>query len=122
MDNTNSTHTRAQNLIGFIKGIMGNVQGGSVTKQNRYLKKIKLHLDNKILVTFTTFNWLFCICPDIILQVNRTAQNETKVTDEKDLTGKIAEVQSMLRDMRFRGFDFQRRLAGNELEQANKCE
>ncbi|XDV45703.1 hypothetical protein PO909_013751, partial [Leuciscus waleckii] len=82
-DNTNSTHTRAQDLIGFIKGIMGDVQ-------------------------------------DIILQVNRTAQNETTVTDEKDLTGKIAEVESMLRDMRFRGFDFQRRLAGNELEQANK--
>jgi len=28
----------------------------------------------------------------------------------------------MLRDMRFRGFDFQMRQAGNELEQANKCE
>ncbi|XP_056106000.1 laminin subunit alpha-5 isoform X1 [Rhinichthys klamathensis goyatoka] len=82
-DNTNSTHTRAQDLLGFIKGIMGGVQ-------------------------------------DIILQVNRTAQNETKVTDDKDLAGKIAEVESMLRDMRFRGFDFQMRQAGNELERANK--
>lgn len=68
------------------------------------------------------FNWqLFCICPDIILRLNRTAQNETNVTDE-DLGRKIAEVESMLREMRFRGFDFQMRLAENELEQANKCE
>lgn len=59
---------------------------------------------------------------DIILQLNRTARNETSVTDEKDLARKIAEVESMLREMRFKGFDFQKRLAENELEQANKCE
>ncbi|XP_016099348.1 laminin subunit alpha-5 [Sinocyclocheilus grahami] len=82
-DNTNSTHTRAQDLLGFIKGIMGDVQ-------------------------------------DIILQVNRTAQNETKVIDEKELARNIAEVESMLRDMRFRGFDLQKKLAEKELDQANK--
>ncbi|XP_016364529.1 laminin subunit alpha-5-like [Sinocyclocheilus rhinocerous] len=82
-DNTNSTHTRAQDLLEFIKGIMGDVQ-------------------------------------DIILQVNRTAQNETKVIDEKELARNIAEVESMLRDMRFRGFDLQKKLAENELDQANK--
>ncbi|XP_043080700.1 laminin subunit alpha-5 isoform X1 [Puntigrus tetrazona] len=82
-DNTNSTHTRAKDLLGFIKGIMGDVQ-------------------------------------DIILQVNRTAQNETKVIDDKEVAGKIAEVESMLRDMRFRGFSFQKKLAENELDQANK--
>uniref|UniRef100_A0A673I5R5 Laminin subunit alpha-5 n=1 Tax=Sinocyclocheilus rhinocerous TaxID=307959 RepID=A0A673I5R5_9TELE len=56
----------------------------------------------------------------IILQVNRTAQNETKVIDEKELARNIAEVESMLRDMRFRGFDLQKKLAENELDQANK--
>uniref|UniRef100_A0A9J8BJ37 Laminin subunit alpha-5 n=1 Tax=Cyprinus carpio carpio TaxID=630221 RepID=A0A9J8BJ37_CYPCA len=82
-DNTNSTHTRAQDLLGFIKGIMGDVQ-------------------------------------DIILQLNRTAHNETNVIEDKELARKIAEVESMLRDMRFRGFDFQKNLAENELDQANK--
>uniref|UniRef100_A0A671KQZ1 Laminin subunit alpha-5 n=1 Tax=Sinocyclocheilus anshuiensis TaxID=1608454 RepID=A0A671KQZ1_9TELE len=82
-DNTSSTHTRAQDLLGFIKGIMGDVR-------------------------------------DIILQVNRTVQNETKVIDEKELTLNIAEVESMLRDMRFRGFDLQKKLAEKELDQANK--
>uniref|UniRef100_A0A9J7XYR4 Laminin subunit alpha-5 n=1 Tax=Cyprinus carpio carpio TaxID=630221 RepID=A0A9J7XYR4_CYPCA len=82
-DNTNSTHTRAQDLLGFINGIMGDVQ-------------------------------------DIILQVNQTAQNETNVIDEKELARKIAEVESMLKDMRFRGFDLQKNLAENELDQANK--
>ncbi|XP_051961295.1 laminin subunit alpha-5-like [Xyrauchen texanus] len=82
-DNTYSTYKRAQDLLGFINGIMGNVQ-------------------------------------DIIKQVNRTLQNETKVTSEEELTPKIADVESMLRDMRFRGFDFQKTLAENELDQANK--
>ncbi|XP_052396695.1 laminin subunit alpha-5-like [Carassius gibelio] len=82
-DNTNATHTRAQDLLGSIKGIMGDVQ-------------------------------------DIILLVNRTAQNKTNVIDEKELARKIAEVESMLRDMRFRGFDLQRNLSENELDQANK--
>nr|XP_009294934.1 laminin subunit alpha-5 isoform X1 [Danio rerio] len=81
-DNINSTHTRAQELFGFIKGIMRDVK-------------------------------------DIIQQVNRTAQNETQVMDEKDLARKIAEVESMLRDMRFRGFDYQKNKAKNELDQAN---
>lgn len=54
--------------------------------------------------------------------MNRTAQNETKLIDEKELARNIAEVESMLRDMRFRGFNFQKKLAENELDQANKCE
>ncbi|XP_051518234.1 laminin subunit alpha-5 [Myxocyprinus asiaticus] len=82
-DNTNSTYKRAEDLLGFIKGIMGDVHG-------------------------------------IIKHVNQTLQNETNVISEKELIRNIAEVESMLRDMRFRGFDFQRRLAGNELDQANK--
>ncbi len=53
--------------------------------------------------------------------MNLTAQNETKVIDDKELARNIAEVESMLRDMRFRGFNFQKKLAENELDQANKC-
>uniref|UniRef100_A0A8C1UB59 Laminin, alpha 5 n=1 Tax=Cyprinus carpio TaxID=7962 RepID=A0A8C1UB59_CYPCA len=52
--------------------------------------------------------------------LNRTAHNETNVIEDKELARKIAEVESMLRDMRFRGFDFQKNLAENELDQANK--
>ncbi|XP_057219104.1 laminin subunit alpha-5 isoform X1 [Triplophysa rosa] len=81
-DNTNSTHGRAQDLLGFIKAIMGNVKG-------------------------------------LILQVNQTAQNESKVVNEKELAQMISEMESMLRDMRFKTFDFQKRLAENELDQAN---
>uniref|UniRef100_A0A8C1MUB0 Laminin, alpha 5 n=1 Tax=Cyprinus carpio TaxID=7962 RepID=A0A8C1MUB0_CYPCA len=54
------------------------------------------------------------------LDFTATAQNETKVIDEKELARKIAEVESMLKDMRFRGFDLQKNLAENELDQANK--
>ncbi|TRY84024.1 hypothetical protein DNTS_013565, partial [Danionella cerebrum] len=54
-ENTNSTLTRAHDLRGFIKGIMGDIK-------------------------------------DILLQVNRTAQNETQVIDEKEVGRKIAEI------------------------------
>lgn len=58
----------------------------------------------------------------IILKVNHTAQNKSKVISEDELSQKITEIESMLRDMRFKTFDFQKRLAENELDQANKCE
>lgn len=58
----------------------------------------------------------------IILLVNQTAQNESKVIGEGELTQKISQMESMLRDMRFKTFDFQKRLAENELDQANKRE
>ncbi|XP_073731136.1 laminin subunit alpha-5 [Misgurnus anguillicaudatus] len=56
---------------------------------------------------------------DIIRHVNLTAQNESKTMDDNELAQKIDEVESMLRDMRFKTFDFQKTLAGNELDNAN---
>lgn len=58
----------------------------------------------------------------IILQVNQTAQNESKAINQEELAQMIFEMESMLRDMRFKTFDFQKRLAENELDQANNCE
>ncbi|XP_076132765.1 laminin subunit alpha-5 isoform X1 [Alosa pseudoharengus] len=81
--NSNSTHRRAEELLGFIKGIMGDVD-------------------------------------DIIKLVNRTAMNETMEEPEDVLSSKLAEVETMLRDMRFRSLDQQRSLAENEEEEADK--
>lgn len=54
--------------------------------------------------------------------VNRTAQNGSRDIDENELPQKLAEVAAMLRDMRFRTTHYQRRLAENELTEAEKCE
>ncbi|XP_031422129.1 laminin subunit alpha-5 isoform X2 [Clupea harengus] len=56
---------------------------------------------------------------DIIKLVNRTAMNETSEEPEEALSEKLAEVEAMLKEMRFRGLDQQRKLAENEKEEAN---
>ncbi|XP_030624223.1 laminin subunit alpha-5 [Chanos chanos] len=79
-NNTISAHQRAEDLISFIRGIMGKVE-------------------------------------DMLNQMNRT---EEDTQDEDDLRMKLMEVDSMLRDMRFRNADIQRKAAEAELSRANK--
>ncbi|XP_063064918.1 laminin subunit alpha-5 isoform X2 [Engraulis encrasicolus] len=57
---------------------------------------------------------------DIIKLVNRTAMNETVEEPEDKLAEKMAEVESMLRSMRYRTLDQQKSLAQNEKEEADK--
>ncbi|XP_036446627.1 laminin subunit alpha-5 isoform X2 [Colossoma macropomum] len=56
----------------------------------------------------------------ILEQVKKAAQNGSQDVDEKELLRKLAEVADMLRDMRFRNTQYQRKLAENELTEANK--
>ena len=48
--------------------------------------------------------------------------NETSEEPEEALSEKLAEVEAMLKEMRFRGLDQQRKLAENEKEEANTRE
>lgn len=56
----------------------------------------------------------------ILEQVKKATENGSQEVDEKVLAGKLAEVAAMLRDMRFRSTSIQRKLAENELAEANK--
>ncbi|XP_037396843.1 laminin subunit alpha-5 isoform X2 [Pygocentrus nattereri] len=56
----------------------------------------------------------------ILEQVKKAAQNGSQEMDRKELLRKLAEVADMLRDMRFRSTQYQRKLAENELTEANK--
>lgn len=63
-----------------------------------------------------------CVCTAILELVNRIAQNGSQGVDENNLSRKLAEVAAMLRDMRFQSTRYQRKLAENELTEAEKCE
>ncbi|KAI5095781.1 laminin subunit alpha-5 isoform X1 [Silurus meridionalis] len=52
--------------------------------------------------------------------VNRTSQNGSQDVDENELARKLSEVVAMLRDMRFQSTHYQRKLAENELTEADK--
>lgn len=62
------------------------------------------------------------MCTAMLMLVNRTAQNGSQGVDEGELTRKLAEVAAMLRDMHFQSTRYQRKLAENELTEAQKCE
>ncbi|KAB5546449.1 hypothetical protein PHYPO_G00072140 [Pangasianodon hypophthalmus] len=56
----------------------------------------------------------------ILVLVNRATQNGSQDVDENELSRKLAEVADMLRDMRFQSTHYQRKLAENELTEAEK--
>lgn len=62
------------------------------------------------------------MCTALLELVNRTAQNGSGDVDENELSQKLAEVASMLRDMHFRSTHYQRKIAENEHTEAEKCE
>ncbi|XP_018593227.2 laminin subunit alpha-5 isoform X1 [Scleropages formosus] len=57
---------------------------------------------------------------DIAKQANRTSVNETNKGTVEDLSEKLSQVEEMLRDMRFKGFQHQKDVADTELATAQK--
>lgn len=62
------------------------------------------------------------MCTAILKLVNRTAQNGSLDVNDGEFTRKLTEVADMLKDMRFQSTHYQRKLAENELTEAQKCE